>query len=82
MKIVSYGGMIVLGVVFVSIWMKLRWGVCVWEKELMGEWIVGGEWKGIVRLEEGERMDINKERESVVEKIEGGGVEMECRMVN
>ena len=69
-KIVSYAAIILLPVLFVSISMKFTSPVSLSDKQFIAQSILPGESKAILTLEDGQTIHINKETESLLEKID------------
>lgn len=70
-KIVSYAAIILLPVLFVSISMKFTSPVSLSDKQFIAQSILPGESQAILTLEDGQTIHINKETESLLEKIDG-----------
>ena len=81
-KIVSYAAIILLPVLFVSISMKFTSPVSLSDKQFIAQSILPGESKAILTLEDGQTIHINKETESLLEKIDGARVHMDSTMLN
>lgn len=81
-KIVSYAAIILLPVLFVSISMKFTSPVSLSDKQFIAQSILPGESKAILTLENGQTIHINKETESLLEKIDGARVHMDSTMLN
>ena len=81
-KIVSYAAIILLPVLFVSISMKFTSPVSLSDKQFIAQSILPGESKAILTLEDGQTIHINKETESLLEKIGGARVHMDSTMLN
>ncbi len=81
-KIVSYAAIILLPVLFVSISMKFTSPVSLSDKQFIAQSILPGESQAILTLEDGQTIHINKETESLLEKIDGARVHMDSTMLN
>ena len=81
-KIVSYAAIILLPVLFVSISMKFTSPVSLSDKQFIAQSILPGESQAILTLEDGQTIHINKETESLLEKIGGAQVHMDSTMLN
>ena len=62
--------------------MKFTSPVSLSDKQFIAQSILPGESKAILTLEDGQTIHINKETESLLEKIDGARVHMDSTMLN
>ena len=80
-KIVSNAAIILIPLLFVSISMKFTSPVSLSDKQFIAQSILPGESQAILTLEDGQTIHINKETESLLEKIDGARVHMDSTIL-